>query len=96
MNPSLDSSDDVGRGTRASIFSESINSVLLADGIHHEIDEQALEDLPDRFTRGNKARATWFGSLLLNGMGLFVEVSLNPTKPSWCDVGTRVGGALAL
>jgi hypothetical protein len=46
----------------------------LATGLHHPITEESLEDLPRRFEAGNvKARFTWFGSLCVAGIGMFVE-----------------------
>ena len=50
-------------------------SVLLADGVVNQIDDEAwLKDMPGRFQKGSvKAKATWFGSLCVAGIGIFVE-----------------------
>ena len=53
---------------------DALQSVYMAAGIHHDIDENVLEDLPRRFEAGNvKARYKWFGALCLAGIGMFVE-----------------------
>ena len=50
-------------------------SVLLADGVVNQIDDDLwLKEIPDRFEKGSvKAKVTWFGSLCLAGVGMFVE-----------------------
>ena len=54
-----------------------LQSVYLAEGIHHHITEDALEDLPDRVQGGSvKAHLSWFGALCLAGIGMFVEAYL--------------------
>lgn len=54
-----------------------LHSVYLAEGIHHQITEDVLEDLPDRVSNGSiKAHLSWFGALCLAGIGMFVEAYL--------------------
>jgi hypothetical protein len=54
--------------------SNLMHSVYLAAGIHHHITEEDLDLLPRRFEAGSaKARITWFGTLCLAGIGMFVE-----------------------
>ena len=55
-------------------YRDPLQSVYMAAGIHYEITEDVLEDLPRRFDSGSvKARFTWFGALCLAGIGMFVE-----------------------
>lgn len=59
-----------------SAFSENtlVQSVLLAEGLVHVEDDETLQVLPQRFKEGSvKAKITWFGSLCLAGIGMFVE-----------------------
>jgi hypothetical protein len=65
-----------------------LNSVYLAAGLHHEITEDVLEDLPRRFEAGNvKAKFTWFGTLCMAGIGMFVEayiiITTGQVKTVW-------------
>lgn len=54
-----------------------LHSVYLAEGIHHHITEDILEELPDRVQGGSiKAHLSWFGALCLAGIGMFVEAYL--------------------
>jgi len=51
-----------------------LKSIFLANGIHHHVTENDLEDLPNRFSSSTtKARITWFGALCIAGMGMFIE-----------------------
>ena len=47
----------------------------MADGVVNQIDDEAwLKDIPGRFQQGSvKAKVTWFGSLCIAGVGIFVE-----------------------
>eukprot|EP00536_Pseudo-nitzschia_multiseries_P005239 jgi/Psemu1/190009/e_gw1.95.99.1 len=61
-------------GTSGRVSNFGLKSIYLASGIHHQIEEDDLEVLPDRFQSGNaKARITWFGALCMAGIGMFVE-----------------------
>lgn len=63
----------------ASVIAEDalLHSVYLAEGIHHHITDDVLEDLPDRVQGGSiKAHLSWFGALCLAGVGMFVEAYL--------------------
>ncbi|CAB9499157.1 Probable inorganic phosphate transporter 1 [Seminavis robusta] len=67
-----------------------VKSVLLAEGIHHDIANHDLKELPDRFDRSSyKATVTWFGTLLLAGIGMFVEayiiITTGQIKTIWRD-----------
>jgi len=63
--------------------SKSLKSIYLAEGIHHQIELDDLEVLPDRFQSGNtKARITWFGALCMAGIGMFVEAYIIITTVS--------------
>lgn len=49
-------------------------SVLMADGVMNQIDDDLLEALPGRYQQGSvKAKVTWFGTLCLAGVGMFTE-----------------------
>lgn len=73
---------------------ELLHSVYLAAGIHHEITEEVLEDLPRRYEAGSvKAHLTWFGALCLSGIGMFVEayiiITTGQVKSVW-HAGTMI------
>jgi hypothetical protein len=66
----------------------AIHSVYLATGIHHQVTEDVLEDLPDRFDKSSvKARLNWFGALCMAGIGMFVEayiiITTGQVKTVW-------------
>jgi hypothetical protein len=54
-------------------LSGSIIPLLLADGIHYQVNGQTIKQLPRRTERSLKARVQWFGVLCLAGIGLFLE-----------------------
>ena len=52
----------------------AVRSVYLAAGIHHHVTSEDFDVLPRRFQAGSaKARISWFGSLCIAGIGMFVE-----------------------
>lgn len=58
-----------------STIGPEVHSVLLAEGLQLPgLNEDDLEDLPRRFEAGSsKAKLTWFGAIMLTGIGMFVE-----------------------
>jgi hypothetical protein len=65
-----------------------LKSVYLANGIHHHVTLDDLEDLPDRFPSSNtKARITWFCALCMAGIGMFIEayiiITTGQIKTTW-------------
>jgi hypothetical protein len=65
-----------------------LKSIYLANGIHHHVTEDDLEDLPDRFSSSTtKARITWFGALCIAGIGMFIEayiiITTGQIKTTW-------------
>lgn len=86
------SSAVVGQGVRR--FDSNnlavVNSVYQAEGIHHHIDEEALENMPRRFEGTSvKASVTWFGAMCIAGIGMFVEayiiITTGQIKTVWHD-----------
>lgn len=68
-----------GRKKRVSVDSDMrltnmVNSVWLADGIHHQISDGHMDQLPDRYDPSSfRDKVTWFGALCISGLGMFLE-----------------------
>jgi MFS family permease len=65
-------------------------SVFLAEGIHQPDTEELITAIPDRFDkRSAKAKARWFGSHCIAGLGMFVEafviITTGQVKTVWKD-----------
>lgn len=88
MEVAPDDVDDESNLFHSVASAAGIHSVYLADGIRQEITEGVSEDLLHRFEAGSvKARFTWFGTLCLAGIGMFVEayiiITTGQVKSIW-------------
>jgi MFS family permease len=73
-----------------SMFSDNtlVQSVLMAEGMMDAEDDEALQEMPLPYVKGNvKAKITWFGCICLAGVGMFVEayviITTGQVKTVW-------------
>lgn len=62
------------------VVGESVNSVLMAEGLHRQVSKKDMENLPSRYEKGStKASLQWFGAICVAGLGMFLNAYITVT-----------------